>query len=156
MGGEHPIRQQLAEPGLWPPMHNAMKDAVQICSWVHVVGDTRRNGGQDDGRALGAFVEPGEEPVPSTEGKSRFILPASRFARGSTTRGIPGFSLSWTSSTASRAEARTSTFAFGPTGQGSWSPPGCLTPRAARRCCSLNEGIRAWPRCAKRVRSSKS
>ena len=58
MGGEHPIRKQLTEPRLRPPVHNAMKHSVQVCARIHVVGDTRRDDGQDDGRALGAFIEP--------------------------------------------------------------------------------------------------
>ena len=65
MRDEHSVWEQLAEPVLRPPVHNAVNDLVKVRSRVDVVGDACGNDREDCGGALPAVVAPREEPIPS-------------------------------------------------------------------------------------------
>jgi hypothetical protein len=63
---EHSVGQQVTELSLWPSVHNAVNDAVQVGARVDVVRDARGDNRQDIARALAAFVEPREKPIATT------------------------------------------------------------------------------------------
>src|SRR6185312_8212843 len=60
---EHAIGQEVAKLRLWPSVHNAVNDAMEIGARVDVVGDTRRDDRQDVAGPLAALIEPCEQPI---------------------------------------------------------------------------------------------
>jgi hypothetical protein len=64
---EHSVWQQVTQLRLRPSVHNAVNDQVQVGARVDVVRDACGDDREDIARALGAFVEPREEPIATTE-----------------------------------------------------------------------------------------
>jgi hypothetical protein len=58
--GKHAIRQKVTKLGLWPAVHDAVNDPVQIGARVDVVSDAGGDDRQDIACTLPAFVEPRE------------------------------------------------------------------------------------------------
>ena len=55
---ENAIGQELAELRVWPSVDDELRDEMEIGAWVDVVGDARRDDGEDACGALAADVEP--------------------------------------------------------------------------------------------------
>ena len=115
-GGGPVLGRELEVPVAGPVRHDA-EDVGEVVLGVEPVQKARGDEREQVGSSLGVVVGAEKQPGLSPDRKSRFILPVSRFAQGSITRGIPRFGSRWTFCTESRGEAKTFTSAFGPTGR---------------------------------------
>lgn len=70
MRREHAIGEQVAELVLRPSVHDAMNDLVQVCAWIDVVGDARRDNRKNVRSALSAVIEPCEKLIFSSMRRS--------------------------------------------------------------------------------------
>jgi hypothetical protein len=94
---------------------DANQDVAQVVEGIDAVQLAGGEQRVDDARTFSPALGSGEEPILSTDRQSRFILPVSRIAPASTTRGIRRSGATSTSCTKNLAAARRCTSACGRT-----------------------------------------
>jgi len=90
---------------------DAGEHVAQVGEGVEAVQLAGGEQGPEDGSTLGALRAAGKHPVFAPDGSSRLILPMSRFALESSTRGTPRTDASSTCSTVKFGAARSSSSA---------------------------------------------
>jgi hypothetical protein len=64
---EHAVGQQIAQLGPGPAPHDELRDEMEVGAGVDVVRDAGADDRQYGGGTLAAEIEPGEEPVASSQ-----------------------------------------------------------------------------------------
>ncbi len=86
MSAAHPVGQQIAEFRLRPAVHDELGDEMEVGARIDVVRDAARDNRQDRGRSLATDVEPGKQPILSSQNKPTelalaTIMPRPRLCR---------------------------------------------------------------------------